>query len=376
MERFIPEYDEQLNFAAMMRNKIICTYSNDTSSFLVIFDSTGKNLHQSKLPRGHTFGEFSGNSNDSVLVFSFHSFFTPDVMYTINILNYKSSVLSTTYIHYKYEDIKTKIVYYASKDGTKIPMYLTYKNGLKLKGQSPVILYGYGGFGVKMEPFFDVANVIFIRNGGILAVPCIRGGGDYPGWHEQGARLKKQNTFDDFIAAAEYLIKNNYTNPEKMAAMGGSNGGLLVGAVMLQRPDLFKVIVARAGILDMMRYQLYNIGYHYKEEYGDISDSMDFKNLIHYSPVQNVKKDINYPATLVVTSDNDDRVDPFHSFKFLATLQADAPGKNPYILFYEKKAGHMESNDFDRRENTDAFIYGFIYKYLGIENKIEMPEFY
>jgi prolyl oligopeptidase len=249
-------------------------------------------------------------------------------------------------------------------------MYLTYKAGIKLNGNNPVILYGYGGFGIKMVPFFNAANIIFLQNGGVLAVPCIRGGGDLPGWHEQGRRLKRQNSFDDFISAAEYLVANKYSSPEKMAAMGGSNGGLLVAAVMLQRPDLFKVVVAMAGVLDMMRYHLYNIGYAWRDEYGSVKDSADFKNLLRYSPVQNVKQGINYPATLLVAGDNDDRVDPFHSFKFLAALQANAAEKNPCILYYEKQAGHVISRDVEKTENTEAFIYAFIYKYLGIENKI------
>ncbi len=370
LEGFIAQYDEQLNYSTIMRDRIVCAYTNDSTPYIVVFDSTGKELNLKRLPRNHALGEFSANATDSILIFSFHSFITPSIMYTLNINSYKTDFISTTEIHFKFEDLITRKVYYKSKDGTTIPMYLSYKKGLKLNGQNPVILYGYGGFGVKMEPFFSAANIIFLRNGGIFAAPCLRGGGDYPGWHEQGERLKKQNTFDDFIAAAEYLISSNYTCKDKIAAMGGSNGGLLVGAVMLQRPDLFKVVVSSAGVFDMMRYHYFNTAYHWRQEYGDVFDSSDFKNLLSYSPVHNVKKGIVYPATLLVTGDNDDRVNPFHTYKFLATLQASAPCINPYVLFVEKKAGHLQSGNFEKRENTDAVIYSFIFKYLGMEKKM------
>ena len=249
-------------------------------------------------------------------------------------------------------------------------MYITHKKDLELNGNNPTILYGYGGFGISMEPFFSVPNIIFLNSGGVLATPCLRGGGDYPGWHELGMRLNKQNTFDDFISAAQYLIGENYTNPGKLAAMGGSNGGLVVGASMVQRPDLFKVVVSEAGVSDMMRYHLFNIGYIYKEEFGNITDSLDFVNLISYSPVNNVKPGVDYPATLLVASDNDDRVLPFHSFKFIAELQDKGSGKNPYTLLYIENSGHSGSPVFEDRISKDAYIYSFIFKYLGIERKI------
>ncbi|HXU28150.1 MAG TPA: prolyl oligopeptidase family serine peptidase, partial [Bacteroidia bacterium] len=209
------------------------------------------------------------------------------------------------------------------------------------------------------------------RSGGVLATPCLRGGGDFPDWHEEGMGLKKQNTFDDFIAAAKYLIENKYTNPNRLAAMGGSNGGLLVGATMLQRPDLFRAVVSKAGLLDMIRFNLYNIGYMWEKEYGSIRDSTSFKNLLKYSPVHNVKQGVNYPATLLVASDNDDRVNPFHSFKFLAELQTKGSGTQPYLLYYEKGGGHSGSVTSEKRVETEAYIYSFIFKQLGMEKEIK-----
>ena len=369
-EKFIPEYADQLQYSKIMGNKIISAYSTDSVSFGVIKDSTGKFLNIWRIPEGHSFTEFSGEENDSILIFGFHSFFSPATIYQMNVNTLEKKPLSSTLINFDINGLITRRVYYKSKDSTVIPMYLTYKNGIKLNGKNPVILYGYGGFGVSMEPFFSPANIIFFRNGGILATPCLRGGGDYPGWHEKGMRLNKQNTFDDFIAAAEFLISKKYTSSEKLAAMGGSNGGLLVGATMLQRPDLFKVVVSESGAFDMLRYHLYNIGYYYKDEFGNITDSLDFRNLRKYSPVQNVKSDVNYPATLLVASDNDDRVSPFHSFKFMAALQANGTTINPDVIYYEKNAGHSGSDAIEKRIETQAYIYAFIFKYLGIENKI------
>jgi prolyl oligopeptidase len=369
---FVPGYgDVQLENAIVFGNKLLTVYNNDSSSYAVIRDSTGKILKAVTIPPGYTFKNFSYSVKDNQLIFSFYSFFCPPSVYQYDLTTYKFKPLGETYINFETKDFITRKVYYYSKDSTRVPMYLTYKKNLKLDGNNPVLLYGYGGFGVRMEPFYDAANVAFMKAGGILAAPCLRGGGDFPGWHEQGMGLKKQNTFDDFIAAAEYLISNKYTNSTKMAAMGGSNGGLVVGAVMVQRPDLFKAVVAESGVFEMLRYHLYNIGYGYTREIGNIEDSLSFVNLLSYSPVHNVKKGVNYPAILLVASDNDDRVNPFNSFKFLAELQNKGTGTNPYLLYYEENAGHSGSIVYDKWAETRAYIYSFIFKQLGMEKKIK-----
>jgi prolyl oligopeptidase len=369
---FIPQYAQRLRYSKIIGGgkKILTTYFKDSLSIAVIRDSTGKPLNKWAIPSGNRFSRFSGSIDDSILVFAFHSFICPSSYYKININTYQKAPISNTYIDFNIADLVTETVYYHSKDGTSIPMYLTHRNDIKMDGSNPTMLYGYGGFDIPMEPFFDVGNIVFIRSGGILATPCIRGGGDFPGWHEKGIRLNKQNSFDDFISAAEYLISKKYTNPQKLAIMGGSNGGLLVGAVMLQRPELFKVVISESGVFDMLRDHLYNIGYLYKEEYGNIYDSVDFKNLIKYSPVQNVKKRISYPATLLVASDNDDRVNPFHSFKFMAQLQANGTSENPCVLYYEKKSGHSGSDNYEIELKTQSYIYSFIFKYLGMHEPI------
>ena len=373
--KFVIEYKEQLESSSLINNKVVRFYNGDKKSYGVINDSTGKQLKMWTIPEGFTFKGLSSSQEDSIILYRFDSFFSPASYYQINLNSFEQKALSKTYIHFDIENLITEKVYYYSKDSTLIPMYLTHKKNMKLTGESPVILYGYGGFGVSMKPFFSVNNIIFLNNGGIFAAPCLRGGGDFPGWHEKGMRLNKQNTFDDFIYAAEYLIKEKYTNPGKLAAMGASNGGLVVGACMVQRPDLFKVVVSESGVLDMLRYHLYNIGYDYTGEIGSINDSADFENLLSYSPVHNLKKDIVYPATLLVASGNDDRVLPFHSFKFISGLQSEGNGKNPFVLYYVEKAGHPGSALFNERLEKDAYIYAFIFKHLGIENKIRFDTY-
>lgn len=370
-ERIGQHYTEQLESAAIINdNKIIVLYNGDKRSYAIVNDSLGNKLNSWRIPEGTSFTGLTYARGDSVLIYYINSFFNPSTGSQINLNTFEEVSLMETTVPFSFSDLTTEKVYYHSKDSTLIPMYLTHRKQLKPNGNVPTILYGYGGFGISTKPFFDANNIAFLNSGGMLAVPQLRGGGDFPGWHEQGQRLNKQNTFDDFIAAAEYLISKKYTKPEKLAIMGGSNGGLLVGACMTQRPELFKVAVSKAGVLDMLRYHLYNIGYRYDEEYGSIKDSLDFENLIRYSPVSNVKSGIEYPATLLVASDNDDRVNPFHSFKFLSQLQTLGSGKNPYILYFQENAGHSGSRIFEEQIKTRAFIYSFIYKYLGIENKI------
>lgn len=369
-EIFINPYSERLEYAKMLYNSILRIYNNDKQSFAVICNMKGEQVAAWSIPEGYTFSGFSGCVSEKVAIYHFSSFFSPGYFYQIDLETFERKPLGKTTTFFDIKDLTTQKVWYRSADSTLIPMYLTHLKSFKQNGKNPALLYGYGGFGISMEPFFDVGNLIFLKNGGIIATPALRGGGDFKGWHEQGKRLNKQNTFDDFIAAAEYLIAENYAHPNRIAAMGGSNGGLVVGAAMVQRPDLFKVVVSRAGLFDMLRYHQYNIGYTYANEYGNANDSTDFVNLYKYSPYHNVKQGVDYPATLLVASDNDDRVNPFHSFKFLSQLQEKSISKNPYILYYEENAGHSGSPVYDSRVNRNAFIYSFIFSHLDMDRRI------
>ena len=242
------------------------------------------------------------------------------------------------------DQFETNQVFYHSKDGTKVPMFIVSKKGIKRDGNNPVLLFGYGGFNIPMKPELKIERLVFLENGGVLAVACLRGGGEYGAkWHEAGKTLKKQNTFDDCIAAAEYLIKEKYTNPSKLALSGRSNGGLLVGAVITQRPDLFKVALPIVGVMDMLRYHTFTIGWAWKGDYGSSEDEPNFRNLLSFSPLHNIKENVEYPATLVTTGDHDDRVVPAHSFKFIATLQEKYKGNNPVLIRIDINSGHASA---------------------------------
>ena len=264
-------------------------------------------------------------------------------------------------------EYEAKQVFYKSKDGTSIPMFIVNKKGVVLNGNNPTLLYGYGGFNISMEPYFSISRLILLENGGVFAMPNIRGGGEYgEDWHHAGMLLNKQNVFDDFIAAAEYLIKEKYTSPQKLAISGGSNGGLLIGTVLNQRPDLFKVAFAAVGVMDMLRYQKFTAGKYWISEYGSSDDSVSFKNLYSYSPLHNIKEGLNYPALLVTTADHDDRVVPLHSFKYIATMQDKYKGSNPMLIRIETKAGHGSGTPTDKiiDENTD--LWSFMFYNMGI----------
>jgi prolyl oligopeptidase len=257
-----------------------------------------------------------------------------------------------------------------SKDGTKVPMFITYKKGIKLNGNNPVLMYGYGGFNIPLTPFFSISNSFFLEQGGVFVVVNLRGGSEYgESWHKAGMLQNKQNVFDDFIAAAQFMIDKKYSNPNKLAMQGGSNGGLLIGAVMTQRPELFKVAVPEVGVMDMLRYHKFTIGWAWATEYGRSDNETDFKNLIKYSPLQNLKPGTKYPATLITTADHDDRVVPAHSFKFAATLQADNDGTNPTLIRIETKAGHGAGKPTDKQIDEAADIWSFVMYNLGMDFK-------
>ncbi|MCD0464114.1 prolyl oligopeptidase family protein [Flavobacterium sp. ENC] len=317
-------------------------YTKDAVSLVLQYDYNGKLVREIKLPAVGTAGGFGGKKEEKILYYSFTNYTTPGTVFSFDPKSGKSEIYQKPVVDFKSEDYESKQVFYTSKDGTKIPMIITYKKGLKLNGKNPTILYGYGGFNISLTPGFSIANAVWMENDGVYAVANLRGGGEYgKKWHDAGTKLKKQNVFDDFIAAAEYLIAQKYTSSDFLAIRGGSNGGLLVGATMTQRPDLMKVALPAVGVMDMLRYNAFTAGAGWAFDYGTAQDSKEmFEYLKGYSPVQNVKKGVHYPATMVTTGDHDDRVVPAHSFKFAAELQEKQTGDNPVLIRIDVKAGH------------------------------------
>jgi len=313
---------------------------------------------------------FGGRTDDKFLFYSFTSFNYPPTILKYDIATKKSSVFRTVDIPgFNPANYETKEVFYNSKDGTRVPMFITYKKGIKLDGNNPTLLYGYGGFNITTSPGFSALRVALLEQGMIYASANMRGGGEYgEKWHEAGTKLKKQNVFDDFIGAAEWLIANKYTSPARLAAQGGSNGGLLVGAVINQRPDLFRVAIPQVGVMDMLRFHKFTIGWNWIADYGSSDNAGEFKALRAYSPLHNIKAGQKYPATLVTTADHDDRVVPAHSFKYAATLQKAASKDNPVLIRIDTKSGHGASNVTKQIEAT-ADIYAFIMFNLGVTPK-------
>lgn len=348
---------------------IFTEYMVDAISKVYQYDMNGKQIREIELPGIGSVGGFNGKKEDTELYFSFSNYINPSAIYEFdpNAGSYK--IFKKPLIDFNSDDYETQQVFYNSKDGTKIPMIITHKKGIELNGKNPTILYGYGGFNISITPNFSITNAVWMEQGGIFAVPNIRGGGEYGrAWHDAGTQLKKQNVFDDFIAAAEYLIKNKYTSPDFLAIRGGSNGGLLVGAVMTQRPDLMKVALPAVGVLDMLRYHTFTAGAGWAYDYGTSEQSKEmFEYLKGYSPVHNVKKGVQYPATLITTGDHDDRVVPAHSFKFAAELQAKQSGSNPILIRIETKAGHGAGTPVSKTIEQYADIFGFTWYNMGIK---------
>ena len=338
---FIPETQNILS-PSTGSGYFFANYTKDAVSFVQQYDYSGKLVREIKLPAVGTAGGFGGKKNDKTLYYSFTNYTTPGTIYSLEPKSGKSAIYQKPKVDFKSEDYESKQVFYTSKDGTKIPMIITYKKGLKLNGKNPTILYGYGGFNISLTPSFSISNAVWLENGGVYAVANLRGGGEYgKKWHDAGTKLQKQNVFDDFIAAGEYLIAQKYTSSDFLAVRGGSNGGLLVGAAMTQRPDLMKVALPAVGVMDMLRYHTFTAGAGWAYDYGTAQDNKEmFDYLKGYSPVQNVKKGIKYPATMVTTGDHDDRVVPAHSFKFAAELQEKQTGENPVLIRIDVKAGH------------------------------------
>jgi prolyl oligopeptidase len=367
---FIPETQNVLS-PSTCSGFIFANYMIDAVSAIKQYDYSGKLIRDIQLPGLGTAGGFTGKKKDKTVYYSFTNYTTPGTIYALEPKTGESAVYEKPNVDFKSEEYESKQIFYTSKDGTRIPMIITHKKGLKLDGKNPTMLYGYGGFNISLTPSFSISNAVWMENGGVFAVPNLRGGGEYgKRWHDAGTKMQKQNVFDDFIAAAEYLIAQKYTSSDFLAVRGGSNGGLLVGAAMTQRPELMKVALPAVGVMDMLRYHTFTAGAGWAYDYGTAQDSQAmFKYIKGYSPVHNVKSGTQYPATMVTTGDHDDRVVPAHSFKFAAELQEKQAGKNPTLIRIDVKAGHGAGKSVSAtiQENVDiqAFtLYNMGYKAL------------
>ena len=365
----IPETEQVLN-PSTGAGYIFANYMKDAVSVVKQFDYKGKLIRTIALPGVGTASGFGGKAKDKELYFSFTNYVTPGTTYTFFPDSGKSSVYVKPKVDFVSENYESKQVFFTSKDGTKVPMIITHKKGLQLNGKNPTILYGYGGFNVSLTPSFSIANAVWLEMGGIYAVANMRGGGEYAKkWHDAGTKMQKQNVFDDFIAAGEYLIAQKYTSSDFLAIRGGSNGGLLVGAVMTQRPDLMKVALPAVGVLDMLRYHTFTAGAGWAYDYGTAEDSKEMFNYLKgYSPVHNVKSGVKYPATLVTTGDHDDRVVPAHSFKFAAELQEKQTGSNPVLIRIETNAGHGAGKPVSKTIEEAADIQAFTLFNMGFKS--------
>ena len=351
-------------------DKLVLTYSQDASTHLYVYSLEGKELNEIKLPTVGRAG-FSGERGQKECFYSFASFTVPGTIYQYDMAQNKSTVYTEPKVKFDLGKYTTEQVFFISKDGTHVPMFLTYRKGLKHNGKNPVLIYGYGGFNISLSPSFSSMRIPFLENGGIYVQVNLRGGSEYgEEWHVAGTKMQKQNVFDDFISAAEWLVTNSFTSKDHIAIMGGSNGGLLVGACMTQRPDLFKVCIPQVGVMDMLRYHKFTIGWNWAPDYGTSEDSKEmFEYLYSYSPLHNLKKGVSYPATLVTTADHDDRVVPAHSFKFAATLQECQGGTAPVLIRIDSKAGHGGGKPLAKQLEEQADIYSFIMWNLGMKFK-------
>ena len=371
-KNLIPETTQVLE-PATCSGYIFAHYMKDAVSLVKQYDYSGKLLREIQLPGLGSADGFSGKKKDKMVYYTFTNYITAGTICALEPHSGKSEVYLKSKCQFKTEEYESKQVFYTSKDGTRIPMLITHKKGLQLNGQNPTILYGYGGFNISLTPAFSLSNAVWMENGGILAIPNLRGGGEYgKEWHDAGTKMRKQNVFDDFIAAAEYLIAEKYTSSDFLALRGGSNGGLLVGAVMTQRPDLAKVALPAVGVLDMLRYHTFTAGAGWAYDYGTAQDSKEmFEYLKGYSPLHTIKSGVQYPATMVTTGDHDDRVVPAHSFKFAAELQSKQSGSNPVFIRIDVKAGHGAGKSVAATIQENVDIQAFTLFNMGIS---QLPE--
>ena len=366
----LPENDEPLVSVSHVGGKLIAKTMKDVTHRVRVYDESGHFENEIALPALGTVGGFGGEDDDKETFYTFTSYAYPPTIYRYDIASKTSQVFRRPEIEIDPQNYQTKQVFYPSKDGTRVPMFIVSKKGLKLDGQNPTMLYAYGGFNISLNPGFSALNLAWLEQGGVYAVANLRGGSEYgEKWHQAGMKLKKQNVFDDFIAAANYLKESGYTSTNKLAIQGGSNGGLLVGAVMTQQPDLCAVALPAVGVMDMLRYHKFTIGYNWAAEYGSSDENIEtFKNLYAYSPLHNLKKGVNYPATLITTADHDDRVVPAHSFKFAATLQEMNGGENPVLIRIETQSGHGASSTTKALDSA-ADVMAFTMRNLGVNPK-------
>lgn len=371
-KELVAEGDGVMSWMQFTGNKIIITMEKDAAEHAYIYDTAGNLIREMEFPTFGTVGISSSKDNDEVY-YALTSFVYPSARYSYDMESGESKLIGNTEINgVNMDDYVTEQVFYPSADGTKIPMFITYKKGLEKNGNNPVYLYGYGGFNVSLTPGFSASRMLWLENGGIYAQANLRGGSEYgEEWHLAGTKQNKMNVFNDFIGAAEYLINEGWTSPEKLAIVGGSNGGLLVGATVNLRPDLFKVAIPEVGVMDMMRYHLFTIGWNWASDYGTSADSKEMADyLLSYSPLHNIKNDgTPYPAILVTTADHDDRVVPAHSFKYAATLQASDTGDAPKLIRIDSKAGHGGGKPMSKVIDETADIYSFIFQNIGMEPK-------
>ncbi|HUY35543.1 MAG TPA: prolyl oligopeptidase family serine peptidase [Pirellulales bacterium] len=367
-KEIIPEADDVLEGVGLVGEEFFASYLHDAHSRVRRFDLEGESLGEVELPGIGTAVGFGGRRDDKETFYSFTSFTEPTTIYRYDVAAAESAVFRRPKVDFDPDDYETSQVFYSSKDGTRVPMFITRRKGLKLDGTNPTYLYAYGGFDISLTPGFSIGRVAWLEMGGVFAMPNLRGGGEYGrDWHEAGMKEKKQNVFDDFIAAAEWLIDEGYTSREKLAISGRSNGGLLVGACLTQRPDLYGAALPGVGVMDMLRFHKFTIGWAWASEYGSSDDPEHFSALFAYSPLHNIKSGVKYPPTLITTADHDDRVVPAHSFKFAAALQAAQAGPAPVLIRIETSAGHGAGTPTSKTIEELADGYAFLLKTLGME---------
>ncbi len=365
----IPQSDNTLQGANILNNQFVAFYLKDAATQIKIFNLHGSPVRNVALPGVGSAGGFSGKRDETETFYSYTSFTVPPTIYRYDLVSGESSIYRQPEIGFNADEYETEQIFYRSKDGTRVPMFVSYKKGVKLDGNNPTILYGYGGFSISITPSFSISRLAWMEMGGIYAIANIRGGGEYgEEWHQGGIKDKKQNVFDDFIAAAEWLIENNYTSSQKLAITGVSNGGLLVGACMTQRPELFAAALPGVGVMDMLRFHKFTIGWAWTADFGSPENPEEFKALLAYSPLHNLKEGTSYPATLITTADRDDRVVPAHSFKFAAALQNAHVGDNPVLIRIETKAGHGGGKPTTKIIEEIAEQFAFLVRVLGIVN--------
>ena len=368
-KEIIPQKAEVIDGVSLVNNELVVTYMRDAHHALMLFKLDGSLDREIQMPAIGTVGGTSGRPEDKEMFYAFTSFTYPSTSFRYDFTTGKSEVFHASKVDFDPTEYETRQVFYQSKDGTKVPMFITAKKGLELDGKHPTLLYGYGGFNISMTPSFSASRLVWLENGGVYALACLRGGNEYgEEWHQAGTLERKQNVFDDFIAAGEYLIKEKYTSKKMLVIQGGSNGGLLTAAVTTQRPDLFGAVLCQVPVIDMLRYHRFTIGKYWVSDYGNAEESAkDFAFLYKYSPLHNVKPGVKYPPILITTADHDDRVFPAHAEKFAATMQANDGGDNPILIRIETRAGHGGGKPVSKQIEEQADLYSFVYKTLGVK---------